>query len=79
MHTVEVAFESIDMSGPKPSELIQPGIDLSKWFRFQPVKTALCIHCGFNESGLAQHAQVLGDHRLWHPQLTLDLADGLSG
>jgi hypothetical protein len=59
IHAVEVAFESIYVSGPEPAELSQPGVDLLKRFRFQPVETALCIHGGFDETGLAQHSQVL--------------------
>ena len=52
-------FEGIHVSGPEPAERTQPGIDLLKWFRFQAVETALCVHRGFHETGLAQHAQVL--------------------
>jgi hypothetical protein len=59
IHAVEVAFESIQVSGPEPTELSQPGIQLLKWFRFQPVETALCVHGGFDETGVAQHSQVL--------------------
>jgi len=59
IHAVKVAFESIDVSGPEPTELSQPGIQLLKWFRFEPVETALCVHRGFYETGLAQHSQVL--------------------
>jgi hypothetical protein len=59
IHAIEVAFESIYVSGPEPAERSQPGIDLLKWSRFEPVETALCIHCGFYETGLAQHSQVL--------------------
>ena len=59
IHAVEVAFESIDMNGPEPTERSQPRIHLLKWFRFQPVETALCVHGGLHETGLAQHAQVL--------------------
>jgi hypothetical protein len=59
IHAVEVASEGIYVSGPEPTELSQPGIDLLKWFRFQSVETALCVHRGFYETGLAQHAQVL--------------------
>ncbi len=40
-------------------ELSQPGIDLLKWFRSQPVETALCVHRAFHETGLSQHSQVL--------------------
>src|SRR5437870_7468067 len=47
------------VSGPEPTELSQPGIHLLKWFRFQPVETALCVHGGFYETGLSQHSQVL--------------------
>ena len=59
VHAIEVAFESVHVSGPEPAELGQPGIHLLKWFSFQPVETALCVHRGFHETGLAQHAQVL--------------------
>ena len=59
IHAVEVAFESIYVSGPEPTELSQPGIYLLKWFRFQSVETALCVHRGFHKTGLAQHSQVL--------------------
>jgi hypothetical protein len=59
IHAVEVAFESIYMSGPEPPERSQPRIHLLKWFWFQPIETALCVHCGFHETGLSQHSQVL--------------------
>jgi len=58
-HAVEVAFEGIDMSGPEPTELGQPGAYLVKWFRLQSVEAALSVHRGFHETGLAQHSQVL--------------------
>ncbi|HEX9606507.1 MAG TPA: hypothetical protein VF962_04685 [Gemmatimonadaceae bacterium] len=47
------------MSGPEPTERSQPGSDLLKWLRFQPVETALCVHRGFHETRLAQYSQVL--------------------
>jgi hypothetical protein len=59
LHTVEVAFESIHVSGPEPAEWSQPGIHLPKWFWFKAVETALCIHRGFDETGLAQHSKML--------------------
>ena len=59
MHAVEVAFESIYVLGPEPTELSQPLIHLLKWLRFQPVETALCVHRGFHKTGFAQHSQVL--------------------
>jgi hypothetical protein len=59
IHAVEVAFESIYVSGPEPTEGSQPGIHLLKWFRFQSVETSLCVHRGINETGFTQNAQVL--------------------
>jgi hypothetical protein len=59
IHPIKVAFESIHMSRPEPAELRQPSIHLSQWFWLQPVETPLCVHRGFNEAGVAQHAQVL--------------------
>jgi hypothetical protein len=59
IHAIEVALESIDVSGPEPAERSQPGIHLPKRFRFQPVETALCVHRGFDETRLSQDSQVL--------------------
>jgi len=59
IHAIEVAFKSIEVGEPEPAELSQPSIQLLKWFRPQPVETALCVHRGFHETGFAQHAQVL--------------------
>src|ERR1700746_81588 len=77
IHTIKVAFESIQVSGPEPTELSQPCIQLPKWFRSQSVETALGVHRGFHETGVAQHAQVLGYGRLRHTKLALDLAHRL--
>ena len=74
---VEVAFESIYVSGPEPTERSQPDIHLLKWFRFHSVESALCVHRGFHETGIAQHSQVLGHARLRHTKLTLDLSNRL--
>ena len=79
IHAVEVAFESIHVTGPEPAELSEPGIHLLKRFRSQPVEAALCVHRGFHEAGLAQHPQVLGHGRLRHTKLTLDLSHRLLG
>jgi hypothetical protein len=59
MQAVEVALQGIHVSGPEPAEGSQPGSDLLKWFRFQPVETALGVHRGFHETGVAEHPQVL--------------------
>ena len=70
---VEVAFESIHMSGPEAAERSQPGIDLLEGFGPQPVETALRVHPRLHETCLAQHAQVLGD-RGCGIQAALDLS-----
>lgn len=57
-HAVEMAFESVDVSGPKLTEGRKPLIDLLKLFGFQSVDAALCVHGGFYDAGLAQHAQM---------------------
>ena len=59
MHAVEVAFESIEVSGPEAAEGSQPGIDFLKGFGLKAVETTLSVDCGFHETGLAQDAQVL--------------------
>lgn len=59
MHAVEVTFERIQVNRPEPTERREPLIHFLKWLRFQPVKTALCVHRGLHETSLAQHAQVL--------------------
>jgi hypothetical protein len=56
---VEVAFKSIHLNGPEPTERSQPDIHLLKWLRFQSVETALRVYRGFYETGLSQHSQVL--------------------
>jgi len=77
IHAIKVAFESIHVRGPEAAELRQPGIHLFKWFRFQPVETALCVHRGLHESGIAQYAQMFGHGRLRHMKLALDLSHRL--
>ena len=79
IHAVEVAFQSIHVSRPEPAELGQPGIHFLERFRSKAVETALCVHRGFHEPGVAQHSQVLGHGRLRHMQLSLDLSHRLLG
>jgi len=77
MHAVEMALEGIDVRGPEAAELRQPRIELLEGFRFQAVETALRVDGGFNETGVTQHAQVLGDGGLRHAKPALDLSHGL--
>ncbi len=79
IHAVEVAFESIHVSGPEAPELCEPCIHLQEWFRSQSVETALRVHSGFHETGVAQHSQVLGHGWLRHTELALDFSHRLFG
>ncbi len=78
-HAVKVPFQSVDVGGPEPAELLKPGIHLTKRFRFEPVDAALRVDGGLDETGVPQNAQMFGDGRLRHAQLALDLADRLLG
>lgn len=75
IHALEVAFESIDVRGPEPAELSEPVVHLFQWFGFQTIKTALCVYRGLYEACIAQHSQMLGNRRLRHTKLTLDLSN----
>ena len=59
IHTIKVAFERINVSGPEPAELSQPGVNFLQWSRLQPVEAALRIYRGFYEAGVSQHSQML--------------------
>jgi len=77
IHAIEMAFERVEMSGPEAAKLSQPVIDFLKRLRSEPVETALRVHRGFDEAGVAQDAQVLGDSRLRHAKPALNLSHGL--
>ena len=79
IHAIEVAFESVHVGRPEAAELGQPSVDLLKRFRFQAVEATLCVDGGFDEAGLTQHSQVLGDGRLRHTKLPLNFSDRLFG
>ena len=63
------------MRGPEPAERSEPRIDLLKRFWFQPVKAALCVDRGLDESGLSQHSQMLRNRGLRYAELLLDFSD----
>jgi hypothetical protein len=77
IHTVEVAFERVYVTGPEATERSQPGIDLLKRLCFEPIQAALCVDGDVYEPGVAQHSQVFRYRRLWHSQLTLNVSDRL--
>jgi hypothetical protein len=77
IHAIEMAFESIDVHRPEATELSEPGVELLERSGLQAIKAALGVDGRFNEASVAKYAQVLGDRRLGHAKLALDLANGL--
>ena len=77
IHTVKVAFESVQVSRPEAPELGKPGVELLKWPGFQPIQTALRVYRGFDEACIAQHPQMFRHHRLRHAKPALDLSNRL--
>jgi hypothetical protein len=41
IHAAEMAFKSIDLSGPEPTQRRRPVINLLKRFRVQPAETTV--------------------------------------
>ena len=74
-----MTLEGIDVRGPEAAELRQPRIELLEGFRFEAVETALRVNGGFNKTGVAEDAEMLGDGGLGHAQAALDVSDGLLG
>ena len=74
-----MAFESIDVNRPEAAELLEPGIELLKGSGLEPVEAALRVNGRFDEAGVAEDAEMLGDSGLGHAELTLDFTDGLLG
>jgi len=77
MHAVEVALQGIDVRRPEAAELGQPRIHLAEWLGSHPVETPLRVDRAFHKSGLSQHSQMLGYHRLRHAKPTFDFPDRL--
>src|SRR5262245_29685845 len=71
-----MAFERIKVGRPEAPERSEPGIDLHERLGPDPIDAPLGFDARLHEASLAQHAEVLGDRSLRHPQPALDLADG---
>ena len=74
-----MALERIDVTGPDAAERREPGLELLQRLGPQAIETPLRVHRGFDEAGVAQHAQVLRHGRLRHAQSPLDVSDRLLG
>ena len=51
VHAIEVAFERVDVGGPKAPEGSEPGVDLHERLGPDPVDAPLRIHSRFHEAG----------------------------
>ena len=77
VHAIEMSFESIDVARPETAELLEPTIEFLKRSGLQAIQAALGVDGRFDEAGVAKYAEMLGDGRLGHAELALDLADRL--
>ena len=74
-HRVEVLLQGIETVGPQPPVWRQPGVDLGQGLGAQLVPAALSVHADLNQTGLAQHPQVLGGARLTQTELLGEFAN----
>lgn len=74
-----MALERIEMDGPELPERREPCIDFHQRLRPNAVKPALRIDTRFDETRIAQHAQVLRNRGLGQIQRVLDVAHRLLG
>ena len=69
-----MAFERVDVGGPKAPERSEPGLDFPERFRSDPVDAPLRVHSRLHKTGLSERPEMFGDRGLRHPQVVLDLA-----
>src|SRR5262249_30339855 len=74
-----MAFECVEMRRPEVAGGGEPGVHLTQRVWLQAIEPALGVDRGLHETGVAQHAEVLGYGRLRHPELPLDLPHRLLG
>src|SRR4051794_12734652 len=73
LHAVEMALERVEVGGPEAAERSEPLVHLHERLGPQAIQTTLGLDTRLDEAGVTEHAQVLGDRRLRHPQLRLDV------
>src|SRR5215468_12554720 len=66
VHAVEVAFESIQVRGPKPTVLLDPGSGVFEWPGIQAAGTPLRLAAAQDQSGALKHLQMLRDRGHGH-------------
>jgi len=72
---VQVTLESVQAADPHGPVWLQPGIELAQRLRPNPINPPLRVDPRFNETALAQDAQMLRHSRLAHVQFLNQLAD----
>jgi hypothetical protein len=74
LHPLKVALQSVEAFVPQSPVRLDPGVDLAKSLRPQPVDASLGIDPDIDEAGVAEHAEVLRDGRLAHRKPIHELA-----
>lgn len=74
-----MAFERVNAFGPEASERDEPGVEFLKRLGLDAVEAPLRVHGRFDESCVAEHAQMLGDCGLRETQRLLEFTDGVFG
>jgi hypothetical protein len=73
---VEVTFEGVEAGGPQRSIGGEPVVDLAERVGAHAVEAVLRGDTGFDEAGVAEHAQVFGDGGLADAEGVDEVADG---
>jgi len=75
-HGIQVAFEQVQARRPQLPVRLQPGVDGAQRFGTQVVDALLCIRPDFDQAGVAEDTQMLGDRRLADGEVVDERADG---
>jgi len=68
--------ERIEARRPELSRLLQPPVDLVKCGLIDPIQTLLGKSAAIDQSGFAEHAEMLGDGRPAYVEFASDGAGG---
>src|SRR3546814_14332877 len=74
----ELGAECIQARGPHTAELGEPAVGFGQRIGLEGVEAAGAVRPDARESGVTQHAQVLGDGRLADPEPGLDAGADLA-
>jgi hypothetical protein len=76
LQLVEQGVQALEVAIPKTPVAFQPHFEFLKRGRAQSIDAALGVHAHVNQSGIAEHAKVLGNLGLAETQAMDHVADG---